>query len=163
MNPQGTATSARIVLHRHRSEDRGTLTTVADGATSNRRVRKLTSQEIASYDVISDELASRVKVIRVPFLLGSYQGMALGRFVFLRRNVPADGESLLLAHELVHVRQWSELGVVGFSVRYVAQFVAGLARTRSWNKAYKQIEIEQEAERTAVEWQQRGNLRRDTD
>ena len=139
------------------------MITVTESATSNRRVRELTSQEIASYDMIPNELASRVKVIRVPFLLGRYQGMVFGRRVFLRKNVPADGESLLMAHELVHVGQWSDLGVVGFSTRYLTQFGAGLIRTRSWNKAYEGVKFEQEAEATARDWQRGRNSRRDPD
>lgn len=125
---------------------------MTDGTAATERVRRLNATEIESYDVLPSELATRARIIRVPFLVGSYQGAVLGRNVFLRGVVPADGESRLLAHELVHVRQWSELGVVGFSYRYVSQFLRGLVRTRSWPKAYSQIEVEVEARQIADDW-----------
>ncbi len=129
---------------------------MTDGATSHRRVRPLTRDEIASYDLIPAELATRVRVIRAP-IPGPYQGIALGRFVLIGRDIATDGSSTLLAHELVHVRQWSELGVIGFGVRYLSQFVTGLIKTRRWSTAYRQIEIEREARSSAEEWRHRRN------
>jgi hypothetical protein len=127
---------------------------VTDGTLSGRRVRPLTGEEIASYDLIPPELASRVRIIRVP-VPGPYHGMALARFVIMGCDFSHDGTSTLLAHELVHVRQWTELGIVGFGVRYLTQFMTGLYRTRSWAKAYRQIEAECEARALAEEWRQR--------
>ena len=127
---------------------------MTEGTRSDRRIRSLTGDEIASYDLIPAELASRVRIIRLP-VPGPYQGMALARFVIMGRDVSSDGSSTLLAHELVHVRQWAELGVVGFGVRYLAQFVSGLYRTRSWSTAYRQIEAECEARALAEEWRRR--------
>ncbi len=132
------------------------LSKVTDGTTARRRVRPLTKHEIASYNLIPAELAARVRVVLAP-VPGPYRGMALGRFVFIDRDIATDGSSTLLAHELVHVRQWSELGVVGFTIRYLSQFVTGLAKTRSWNAAYRQIEVEREARASAEEWRLRRN------
>ncbi len=119
------------------------------------RIRRLSSAEIGSYDVVSADLAIRVKLMRMPFLLGPYQGMTVGRYVVLTRNVRPDGWSPLLAHELVHVTQWAELGVVGFLARYLWSFATGLWRHRSWQAAYRNIGLEQDARRGAEAWAQR--------
>ncbi|MEM9132571.1 MAG: hypothetical protein AAF962_00330 [Actinomycetota bacterium] len=123
------------------------------------RIRRLSAVEIDSYDVLPPELARRVRLIRVRllFLVGPYQGMTLGRIILLRDSLPPDGWSGLLAHELVHVRQWTELGVIGFSYRYLRDFVAGLVRTRSWNQAYLDIEAEREARELTKSWFRRRN------
>ena len=94
-------------------------------------------------------------MIRVPTLLGNYTGMSLGRFVLLARPVPADGKSMLLAHELVHVRQWSELGIAGFLIRYLLDFARGLRSHRRWQHAYRDIRAEIEARQVAAEWYRR--------
>jgi hypothetical protein len=126
----------------------------ASSPSGTRRVRRLTTAEIAAYDVVPRELAAKVRIIRLP-LPGPYDGITVGRFVFLGRDVDDDGWSTLLAHELVHVRQWSELGVIGFLARYLSQFVVGLVRLRSWNAAYRHIEAELEARAGAAEWRRR--------
>lgn len=120
-------------------------------------MRHLNAAEIDSYDVLPQELARRVRIIRVPFLVGPYSGMALGRNVLLRRDIAGDGWSPLIAHELVHVRQWAELGVIGFLYRYLRDFGRGLATTRSWNRAYVNIEAEREARELTSAWQRRRN------
>lgn len=117
----------------------------------------MTAAEIDSYDVLPPELARRVRLVRVPFLFGPYQGMTLGRIVLLRAPVAADGWNGLLAHELVHVRQWTELGVVGFGYRYLRDFAVGLVRTKSWGQAYLDIEAEREAREVTKSWFRRRN------
>jgi len=102
--------------------------------------------------MVGEDLAAKVRIIRLPALPGPYQGLTMGRFIFLTRRVDDQGRSPLLAHELVHVRQWSEIGVVGFTVRYLSQFMTGLFRSRSWSRAYQGIEAEQEARTVACEW-----------
>ena len=123
------------------------------------RVRRLNQTEIDSYDVLPSDLAAKARVIRVPLLWGSYQGAALGRNILLRVDVTADGGSRLLAHELVHVGQWADKGILGFLIAYVRDFFRGLLRTRSWDAAYRQIAIEVEAREVTEEWQRRRNLR----
>ena len=66
--------------------------------------------------------------------------MTLRRLVLLARDVADDGSSTLLAHELVHVGQWYDQGVLRFSYRYVTDFITGLIRHRSWKPAYREIE-----------------------
>ncbi|MGI9597309.1 MAG: eCIS core domain-containing protein, partial [Acidimicrobiales bacterium] len=111
--------------------------------------------ELDSYDMVSADVARRVRVVRVPFLPGGYAGMTLGRTVLLANPVAADGNSALLAHELVHVRQWNELGVVGFSGRYLGSFARNLVKHRGWNRAYNNIGAEVEAKRETTDWLRR--------
>lgn len=118
-------------------------------------VRRLTPTEIDAYDMITPDLARRVRVVAIPALPGRYVGMTLGRVVLLAKAVPDDGSSTLLAHELVHVRQWAELGVVGFSGRYLLSFLAGLWARRRWMAAYRSINAEVDARREATDWLRR--------
>jgi hypothetical protein len=97
-------------------------------------------------------MASRVKVYEIPALPGTYVGLTLGRRVFLAEDVADDGTSGLIAHELVHVRQWSEQGPLGFSGRYLLAFLRSLVRTRSWNASYRAIPAEVEARSEATRW-----------
>lgn len=140
-----------------------TLTGVTTGSVPTERVRRLNAAEIDSYDVLPADLAARVRIVKVPVMPGRYLGMTLGRTVLLRRHEPDDGWSRLIAHELTHVRQWTELGLFGFGARYLGNFVKGLVGTRSWNKAYRQIALEQEARDITEEWQRRRNTRPRTD
>jgi hypothetical protein len=96
-----------------------------------------------------------VRVVRIPAVIGRYSGITLVRFVLVTTDIPADGASKLIAHELVHVRQWSELGIVGFLARYLGAFVRNLRTERSWRRAYRLIPAEQEAYRLAQEWADR--------
>jgi hypothetical protein len=70
-------------------------------------------------------------------------GMTLGRFVLLRRE-HLDDEALL-AHELVHVRQWRELGVPRFLWRYLSAYARGRVSGLSHTAAYNAIPLEVEA------------------
>lgn len=51
----------------------------------------------------------------------------------------------LVGHELVHVRQWRQLGVRRFLGRYVAEYVRGRRRGLSHDAAYLAISLEEEA------------------
>jgi len=121
--------------------------------------RPLAPEEIDSYDVIPKYLARRVRVFSVPSLPGRYDGMTIGFNIFLKAKIRPDGSSPLLAHELVHVRQWAELGWFGFSHRYLRSFAAGLVKQRSWMDAYRSIEAEREARIEATDWLRRRTLR----
>ena len=76
--------------------------------------RKLKEAEVDAYDVLPLELAKKVWVFQLPKLRGPFAGITLGRLVLVARPVGEKGTSKLLAHELVHVRQWSELGFAGY-------------------------------------------------
>jgi hypothetical protein len=122
--------------------------------------RPLNETEVEAYDVVRPGLARRVRLVRVPGLPGGYAGMTLGRFVLLARPVPDDGTSPLLAHELVHVRQWAELGVAGFAARYLGGFGRAFRRHRRWRPAYLDIGLEVQARIEATAWRRRTEGRR---
>jgi hypothetical protein len=76
------------------------------------------------------------------------QAMTLGYNVYVDPAVlagPARKLGLLMAHELVHVRQWREHGVVGFSGRYLSGYLHGRQKRLGHRGAYLQIEQELEA------------------
>jgi hypothetical protein len=80
--------------------------------------------------------------------------MTLGRWVFVDPKVlRGDPESLgrLVVHELVHVRQFSDLGLVGFFVRYLADYVRGRLRGLNHREAYRQNLFEEEARQTTAD------------
>jgi hypothetical protein len=115
------------------------------------RSRRLTGTEITAYDVLSPHLAARVRLVRSP-VPGRYAGVTLGRLVLLERQAAPDGANPLLAHELVHVRQWAELGVAGFLSRYLTDFARGLRQHRRWHRAYLDIALEREAREQTEAW-----------
>jgi hypothetical protein len=78
--------------------------------------------------------------------------MTLRRTIFLDPVYLAASErtsGILLAHELVHVRQWLELGMVGFLWRYAGGYLKGRFSGSSHHEAYLGIELEVEARRLA--------------
>jgi len=68
----------------------------------------------------------------------------VGRFVFVRRS--AAGSARLLRHEMVHVRQYGELGIPGFLLRYVASYALWRLRRYPHWAAYRRIPLEIEAD-----------------
>lgn len=129
-------------------------------AWSARRTRALTAAELSAYDHLPTDLARRARVVRSPWVPGRFVGITIGRFVIVHGHQANDGSSVLLAHELVHVRQWAELGVVGFLARYLGEFATGLGRHRRWHAAYRDISLEREARTDAERWLQRQRDRR---
>ncbi len=116
-------------------------------------MRRLEGPELASYD-LEPELAARVRIVRVPFLTPGTSGMTIGRFVFLISDVDRSGRRELVAHELVHVRQYAEVGLVPFLWRYLRDYLAGLRRLRNHRQAYLAIPTEVEARAEARRWMQ---------
>lgn len=114
--------------------------------------RRLTEAELAAYDVLPRALAERVRVQKVPFLAPGTSGMTLGRWVLVTTDADQQGTRKLLAHELVHVRQWHELGAFRFLVRYLASYARQLARHRSHRRAYRAITFEAAAYDEADAW-----------
>ncbi len=114
--------------------------------------RTLNPAELSAYDVIPGELARQVSIVSIPFLPGNYAAITLGKTVFVASDLPDDGTSSLLAHELVHVGQWHVEGKLLFLRDYLGQFVTGLRKHRSWNEAYRDIGAEVEARSEATAW-----------
>jgi hypothetical protein len=63
---------------------------------------------------------------------------------------PSAGRGLLLVHELVHARQWHDLGVLGFMRRYLSDYLRGRFSGQDHRQAYLGIGLEQEARRLAA-------------
>jgi hypothetical protein len=68
--------------------------------------------------------------------------ITLGRRIYIAAG--RENEALL-RHELVHVRQAGELGVVRFLQRYVAEYIRNRRRGMSHDDAYRAISFEVEA------------------
>jgi hypothetical protein len=90
---------------------------------------------------------ARARIIDVPWLTPGAAAMTLGRVILLRRGHA--GDDALLAHELVHVRQWRELGAARFLWRYLTAYGRGRAAGLGHQGAYDAIPLEVEARRLA--------------
>ena len=116
-------------------------------------MRSLEAAEIEAYaDVIDPGLAARVRIQRVPLLPPRASGMTIDRFVLLLDDDDRAGTSELMAHELVHVRQWADHGFFGFLRRYLGDYVRGLWTHKRHRKAYLEIPFEAEARALAKRW-----------
>ena len=115
-------------------------------------MRRLEGPEIAAYDVLDPALAAKVWIQKVPVLPRGASGMTIWRFVFLKSDDVRDGSRKLIAHELVHVRQYAELGYLRFSYRYLRDYFRNLWDLRRHRPAYLAIPAEIEARAEADEW-----------
>ena len=120
-------------------------------------MRRLTPQEIAGYDLVSPQIARRARVKKVPVLSPGMAGMTLGRLILVLRDDDRSGRRVLLAHELVHVRQYAKLGAARFLRRYLREYFANLVRLRSHRRAYLAISLEAEARAEAARWAERSH------
>lgn len=116
------------------------------------RRRELEAEEIARYEHLPRELLERVRLVRVPILPPAVHGMTIGRWVLLRGDRIDRRLSALVAHELVHVRQFAELGPMRFVAQYLREYLRNLWRFRRHGPAYANISFEVEARREADEW-----------
>lgn len=112
----------------------------------------MTPREIASYDLVPPELARRVRVQRVPWLAPGIHGMTVGRLILVLRDDDRSGERTLLAHELVHVKQYAELGAARFLRQYLSEYCFNLWRLRSHRCAYLAVSFEADARAAAAGW-----------
>lgn len=119
------------------------------------RYRLLETDEIDRYEHLPRGLLERVTLIRVRFLPPAVDGMTLGRWVLLRGDRIDVSESTLIAHELVHVRQFAELGPIRFIARYLWEYVGNLLRYRTHHQAYANISLEAQARSEADAWAER--------
>lgn len=68
--------------------------------------------------------------------------------IYVRPDVLGGAEDTLariIAHELVHARQWKTKGVVGFLLHYLSDYLKGRARRMGHREAYRAIRLEAEA------------------
>lgn len=83
-------------------------------------------------------------VVLSRFVAPGAAAITLGRFVFMRPS--ARGSKRLLRHELVHVRQWRDLGVGGFLARYLWSYLGWRVRRYPHWAAYRRVPFEIQAE-----------------
>jgi hypothetical protein len=83
---------------------------------------------------------------------GAVSAMTLGTTVYVRPDsLDTDPAKLgpLIMHELVHVHQWAQLGVVRFLWRYTVGYLKGRFAGLSHQAAYQAISFEVEARQIA--------------
>ena len=73
-----------------------------------------------------------------------YTGLAVFPFVFLKHK-SFKGDSILVNHEKIHLRQQLELLIIPFYVLYAFEFFIRLIQCRNWYVAYKNLSFEREA------------------
>ncbi len=118
--------------------------------------RSLSTAETTAFDHVPESVRSRTVLLDVPWLPGTFAGVTLGRYILLARPQRDDGSSTLIAHELVHVDQWTQRGVFGFLVWYLGDFWRQLRTRRRWMPAYRAVRAEVQArDRTRTWWEQR--------
>jgi hypothetical protein len=127
------------------------------------RRRTLDADEITTFDHIADPVLERVRLIRANLLPPAADGMTIGRFVLLRGDRIDQGVSGLLAHELVHARQFAEMGAIRFFSAYLGAYIKNLRATKNHRQAYLDIPLEQEARREAEQWAAARAARNDGD
>ena len=70
------------------------------------------------------------------------EGFTFGRFVVTRENSPSNK---LISHELIHVKQYKEYGVIVFLVCYYGKMLCYFIDLKDIDKSYKSISFEVEA------------------
>jgi Domain of unknown function (DUF4157) len=109
--------------------------------------RRLDVRERQHFTHVPARDLERARLVRVPVLTPGVAGMTLGRWILLRSGHEHDRD--LIAHELVHVRQWRELGAARFLVRYLGAYGRGRWRGLGHKAAYEAIPFESEARAVA--------------
>jgi Domain of unknown function (DUF4157) len=99
------------------------------------------------FPIVPPADVARARVVDVPWLTPGVGAMTLGRLILVRHGHADD--TTLLAHELVHVRQWRELGSARFLWRYLGAYARGRVAGLSHAAAYESIPLEVEARELA--------------
>ena len=99
------------------------------------------------FELVPPGDVARARILDVPWITPGVAAMTLGRLILLRRDHA--GDEGLLAHELVHVRQWRELGPIRFLWRYLGAYFRGRASGLDHAAAYRAIPLEVEARNLA--------------
>jgi hypothetical protein len=113
----------------------------------------LSKSAIGRFDHLPAATVERARVKITKRLPPQADAMTIGDTIYVR---PGHQHSEpLLAHELVHVRQWEEYGPVGFLRRYLGAYFSNLVRLRDHMAAYRAIPFEVEARAEAATWKAR--------
>lgn len=123
------------------------------------RKRNLEDAEIASFTHVADDVLRRVRLIRTNLLPPAADGMTIGNVVFLRGDRIEQRATTLLAHELVHVRQFAEHGPIRFITQYVGAYLKNLRVSKNHRQAYLDIPFEIEARDEASKWAKKSGHR----
>lgn len=73
----------------------------------------------------------------------NYIAIAIFPFVFIHKNYK--GNTVIINHEKIHLRQQIELWWIVFFVWYLIEFLIKLIKYKNWDNAYKNISFEKEA------------------
>lgn len=71
-------------------------------------------------------------------------GITIFPFMFLKYKA-LKGNTVLVNHEKIHLRQQLELLIIPFFVIYGIEFLVRLIQYKNWNIAYRNISFEREA------------------
>lgn len=84
-------------------------------------------------------------IVYLPFIfIGSFQGMAIFPFIFVRdKHMLYDKR--LINHEKIHLRQQIELLWIFFFLWYLAEYLYNIFKYKNLQLAYKKISFEKEA------------------
>jgi hypothetical protein len=110
-------------------------------------VGRLSPVELGRFTRVPLPDRARARVVLAPWLPSAIDAITLGRCNVVRRGLERD--RTLLTHELVHVRQWRELGVARFLARYLGAYARGRSRGLAHHDAYAAIPLECEARAVA--------------
>jgi hypothetical protein len=91
-----------------------------------------------------------------PWLVRAWRGpvaaMTLPWAIYVRPDVLTGNRQALarlLVHEMVHVRQWRQLGTIGFGRQYLGGYMSGRRKGLDHYQAYLAIPLESEAREIA--------------
>ena len=105
------------------------------------------------FDHLQPATVARARIKTSRRLPRQADAMTVGRTIYVR---PGHEQSQsLIAHELVHVRQWQEHGRFGFLRRYLWAYARNLVALRDHMAAYRAIPFEAEARAEAARWKAR--------
>lgn len=79
---------------------------------------------------------------------GDIRGVTLWNLILIRPDMfdqPPERLAALAIHELVHVRQWRQLGMIGFGFRYFSAYIRGRLAGKSHHESYMDNPFEIEA------------------
>jgi hypothetical protein len=77
-----------------------------------------------------------------PLLMKEVAAITLGRRIWIRADARSES---LLRHELMHVRQMRDLGIIRFGWRYLREYVRNRLGGMPADAAYRNISFEREA------------------
>ena len=117
------------------------------------RAEPLGKAAAARFDHLPPAMVEGAKVKVARRLPRQADAMTIGRTIYVRPG--HEGSQGLLAHELVHVRQWEQYGAFGFLRRYLWAYARNLVALRDHMAAYRAIPFEAEAREEAAAWKAR--------